>query len=291
MSSQTVFINKAATNQSLDIGPILNSTSGVALTGLAYNTASLACRYRRGALGTVSTLTLATLALVSTAHAGSAGGGFIELDATNADGMYRLDFSDAILATGEDRAMVILQGAANMQPHTIHIVLTDEIATGADNGVLLSSSDTLVNAACDTAIADAALATAANLATVNTAVVTDIPATIATVNTAVVTTIPATIATVDTVVDLILVDTGTTIPATLAALPAANVVAILAAIIEDAPSTTLQQALSLILANSAGITATNGTLIKSPDGVENRIAATIDGSNNRTAMTLTPAVL
>ena len=62
-----------------------------------------------------------------------------------------------------------------------------------------------INAQCDTAISDAALATAANLATVDSnvdAILVDTG-----------TTLPATLSTIDTNVDAILVDTGTDIPA------------------------------------------------------------------------------
>jgi len=86
-----------------------------------------------------------------------------------------------------------------------------------------------VNAQCDTAISDAALATAANLATVDSnvdAILVDtgttLPASLATIDGNVDsilvdtgTTLPATLATIDGNVDSILVDTGTTIPGTL----------------------------------------------------------------------------
>lgn len=68
-----------------------------------------------------------------------------------------------------------------------------------------------VNAQCDTAISDAALATAAALAAVDAnvdAILVDTS-----------TTLPGTLATIDTNVDSILVDTGTLIPATITSLP------------------------------------------------------------------------
>jgi hypothetical protein len=60
-------------------------------------------------------------------------------------------------------------------------------------------------------------------------------------------------------------------------------------VIESEGSYTVQQALSVILAALAGRTATGGTVLKTPNGVATRIAATINGSNERTAMTLTPS--
>lgn len=65
--------------------------------------------------------------------------------------------------------------------------------------------------------------------------------------------------------------------------------AILATVIETQGSYTVQQALSILLAALAGVTASGGATLKTPNGVTTRIAATIDVSNNRTAMTLTPS--
>jgi len=65
--------------------------------------------------------------------------------------------------------------------------------------------------------------------------------------------------------------------------------AIKAAVIETQGSYTIQQALSIMLSVLAGITSNSGATLKTPDGVATRVAATIDGSNNRTAMTVTPS--
>jgi hypothetical protein len=65
--------------------------------------------------------------------------------------------------------------------------------------------------------------------------------------------------------------------------------AIFDVVIETAGSYTAQQALSILLAALAGQTANSGTTLKTPNGASTRIASTIDGSNNRTAMTLTPS--
>jgi len=65
--------------------------------------------------------------------------------------------------------------------------------------------------------------------------------------------------------------------------------AIWAQIIETVGSRTAQQALSIILAAVAGVTADSGATIKDAAGTNTRIAATINGSNERTAMTLTPS--
>lgn len=117
-----VAIVKDSTDQTVDIFVAdSSSTTGAGLTGLAYNTASLVCYYRRGATGTPTALTLATQT-VGGAHSD---GGFVAVDGTNAPGQYRLDLSDAICATGVDRVYVHLKGAANMAPVVKEIELVD----------------------------------------------------------------------------------------------------------------------------------------------------------------------
>ncbi len=62
-----------------------------------------------------------------------------------------------------------------------------------------------------------------------------------------------------------------------------------AKIIEDQGSITLQQALSVILSATAGVSTSAGTLRKTPNGSATRISAVINGSNERTSITLTPS--
>ena len=64
---------------------------------------------------------------------------------------------------------------------------------------------------------------------------------------------------------------------------------IMAEIVETQGSYTVQQVLSIVLAVLAGESSSGGATIATPDGVATRVAATVDGSNNRTAMTLTPS--
>lgn len=54
-------------------------------------------------------------------------------------------------------------------------------------------------------------------------------------------------------------------------------------------SYTYDQILSIILAVLAGVTADAGATLKTPNGSATRVEATINGSNERTAMTLTPS--
>ena len=64
---------------------------------------------------------------------------------------------------------------------------------------------------------------------------------------------------------------------------------IMAEVIESQGSYTVQQALSICLSVLAGVTSSSGNTIATPDGVATRVAATTNGSNERTAMTLTPS--
>lgn len=60
-------------------------------------------------------------------------------------------------------------------------------------------------------------------------------------------------------------------------------------VVEQAGNFTAQQTLSVILAAVAGRSTSGGTTLKTPDGTATRIAATINGANERTNMTITPS--
>ena len=157
-------------------------------------------------------------------------------------------------------------------------------AASASSGVLAVNTTQIegvdatnqINAECDTAISDAALATASNLATV------------------------------DTNVDSILLQTGTngvvlaTDAVSAAALSAAAVTEIVnglrdLVIEDDGPasdaSIRFADALAYMLAVCAGVASGQGTssgTFLSPGGNENRVQATTDTDGNRSAITLTP---
>jgi len=65
--------------------------------------------------------------------------------------------------------------------------------------------------------------------------------------------------------------------------------AVMAEIVETQGSITFQQAMSIVLAALAGETTGLGLTFKTPDGVATRIVATVDGTDNRTSITLTPS--
>ena len=82
-----------------------DSLSGLAKTGLVYNSAGALCYYTRP-LASATAITLATLAAPTSAYSS---GGFKEVDATNSKGLYRLDLPNAVCATGVDFVIVTLQ--------------------------------------------------------------------------------------------------------------------------------------------------------------------------------------
>lgn len=67
------------------------------------------------------------------------------------------------------------------------------------------------------------------------------------------------------------------------------VAAVLAAQVEAEGTYTVKQVLSITLAVLAGVSASGGATIKTPNGVATRVSATINTSSERTAMTLTPS--
>ena len=73
-----------------------DSSTGLAKTGLTSSSAGAVASYTRQA-GSATAITLAALALPTTAWSA---GGFIEVDATNAPGLYRIDVPNAAFASG-----------------------------------------------------------------------------------------------------------------------------------------------------------------------------------------------
>ncbi len=127
-------INASDINVTINIFIQDGSDGGV--TGLAFNTASLTCYYVRP--GSEA----AQLALVTQTITGAhSDGGFVEIDATNMPGIYRLDLSDVVIANGVDTVTVMLQGAVGMVPTVIEIQLDlvdnvwDEILVGATHNI------------------------------------------------------------------------------------------------------------------------------------------------------------
>lgn len=117
-------------------------TTGAGLTGLAFNSASLTAYYVR-TQGSATAITLAT----QTVTGAFSSGGFVEVDATNMPGVYRLDIPDACFATGVDKVVIMLKGATNMAPVTLEYQLVN---FNPEDGVRMGMT-ALPNAAADAA--------------------------------------------------------------------------------------------------------------------------------------------
>lgn len=122
MSSEFRVMTAGSTSKSILIKLVQDAAAtspGEAITGLAYNTASLTAYYKINGTGTATAITLAT----QTATGAWSSGGFVECDATNMPGLYRLDVPNAAIATAGEVA-ITLQGAADLAAHTVTVQLT-----------------------------------------------------------------------------------------------------------------------------------------------------------------------
>lgn len=96
-------VTRAATSKSFFI--YMSGPTGLAVTGLAFNTTGLIASYAGSLLARVA-ITLADLAAITTAWAS---GGFKEVDATNMPGWYRIDVPNAALALAVDEVVVSIR--------------------------------------------------------------------------------------------------------------------------------------------------------------------------------------
>ena len=120
-----------------------DSTSGLAQTGLLFNSAGASCYYTRPrAAATV--ITLATLASATVAHAD---GGFILVDDTNAKGLYRLDVPDAVVADGENFAVVSIEFNGIIEESAVILlsaepsIVTGQVQTDGGNSTTQFKTD------------------------------------------------------------------------------------------------------------------------------------------------------
>lgn len=112
-----------------------SSTTGAGLTGLVYNSASLTAYYvlPRAA---AAAITLAT----QTVTGSYSSGGFVEIDATNCPGLYRLDIPNAALASGRF-VTIHMKGATNMAPLLLEIDLAGQVDTVSISGTAQTARD------------------------------------------------------------------------------------------------------------------------------------------------------
>ena len=243
------------------VGDASNASPGDPVTGLLFSdieTGGSASYMRQGAART--DFSLVTLASASAAHAD---GGFILVDDTNMPGVYRCDVPDAAFATGVDQVIIDLVVAsgndATMAPLLIDILdvdLRDSVRGGmtALPNVDAGSAgglpdDTDANGAVR--VVDGTGAREIDLASGAVNLQTDA------------------------------VDSD--------ALASTAVTDIWAHQVESEGTYTAQQALDICFCVLAGETSSGGDVLATPNGNTTRVTATIDGSNNRTTMTLTPS--
>ena len=113
--SEYVYANTAS--QTIDIFlQDSSSSTGQGLAGLVFNSASLVASYRKGATGSRTAITLAT----QTVGGAFSSGGFVEIDATNMKGVYRLDIPNAAVDT-EGFVTLYLYGATNLLPTALRV--------------------------------------------------------------------------------------------------------------------------------------------------------------------------
>lgn len=237
----------------------LSALDGSGKTGLAYNTSSLVCYYARpGAAAAAITLATQT---VTGAHSD---GGFVEVNATNMPGIYRLDLPDAVVAAGARSAVVTLKGAADMVQCDIEIDLKNEADVVGWNGTLVPGVDTAGYP--KVTIKDG---TGAGELDTSSGKVSLVDGSIA----------AATFAAGAIDAAALAADAGTELAA-----------AVLAATVESEGTVTLAQALRLMLAVLTGETTVSGATytVLTHNGNATRVTFTLNASKERTAVTLNP---
>lgn len=273
---------------------IVDSTTALGKTGLVYNTSGLQCYYvRPGSAATSVTLSTQT---VTGAYSS---GGFVEIDATNMPGIYRFDPPDAAIAAGVRGVRFIFKGtdileaplevSLNAQVNTVQVAGTAQ--TGRDIGasVLLSSGTGTGQVSLSSGRVNSDVVYV-NGSAVNTS---SAQLGVNVVNAGGTAWASGAITAASIATDAITAGkiAADAIGASELAADAVNEItaAIKALVIETNGSITVGQALSLILAACSGVTASGGTVLKDPSGTSTRITATVNGSNERTAMTVTPS--
>lgn len=138
-----------ATSKGIDLN-LVKASDGTPATALLFNTAGLKAYYHYVGLGAPVQTALATL----TVGGAWASGGFVELDATNAAGLYRWDIPNALLNFGIGVNLYVMFSGAGVRPTPVLIklkqfdpyatpVLTlDPVAVRAAVGLAIANLDT-----------------------------------------------------------------------------------------------------------------------------------------------------
>lgn len=117
-------------------------STGLPKTGLVYNTSGLAASYNR-TLGARAAITLAT----QTVTGAFSSGGFVEMDATNMPGVYRLDVPNAVLATGVTSANVVFVATGGVSITPIRFAIVADNVYAASTAASQTSVDNLLTTA------------------------------------------------------------------------------------------------------------------------------------------------
>lgn len=133
--AEKLTVTKGATSQCFDVYAV-NSSTGAALTGVAYNAASLTCYYHRNTASSATAITLAD-GTVGTFTSGM----WKEIDSTNMPGAYQICPPNAAFAAGANSVTVVCKGASNLQTLPLEIALT-AFPTQEDGVVVGSPSPT-----------------------------------------------------------------------------------------------------------------------------------------------------
>jgi hypothetical protein len=96
------------------------STVGAGKTGLAYNTASLTCYYKRNTATGTTSVSLADIVALGT----YVSGGFKEVDPSNMPGVYEFHPPNAALASGAQSVTFFFKGASGMVVLPLEVELT-----------------------------------------------------------------------------------------------------------------------------------------------------------------------
>lgn len=114
-----------------------SSATGAGLTGLLFNTASLAAYYHRDTDTTATAITLVTMTVGTFTSSG-----FKEIDATNMPGWYQFCPPNTALASGAASVGFHLKGATNMAPLPIEVDLDAQVDVTFWNGTVVATPAT-----------------------------------------------------------------------------------------------------------------------------------------------------
>lgn len=125
-------IYAGATGKSIDV-LLRKSADNTALTGIAYNTAGNIASYHRQGAARVA-ITLATQTVTGAYNSG----GFVEIDAINEPGLYRLDVPDAAFAAGADYVTITMVTTLGHVFHERFWLTSDDLFADYRSGVVRS---------------------------------------------------------------------------------------------------------------------------------------------------------